>query len=90
MTATLTNVGPHTIHNVTVKTVVLAGESRIWMQRFTFGTLEAGESITVTTQIDVGLFEGLAIKSNNGYVTIKTVITTPDSRRVITVRRDVT
>lgn len=87
---TLTNTRAMPVHEVVVKTTIAAGNVSIWTERTAIGRLGAGESVTTTIHIDIGVRGGLAIKANNGYVTIRTVITTADHRRVITDRRKVT
>jgi hypothetical protein len=90
VTATLTNTGSHPVSDIVIESTVLAGDSRIWRERRSIDALGAGESTTTTTRIDIGLLEGAAIESNNGYVTIKTVIISENGQRVITTRRNVT
>lgn len=74
VTATLANTGGETHRNVRVTTKVYADGDLLWTGNETVGRLDASESHTSTKRVNVGFAGGMKIKSNDGYVTIVTVV----------------
>lgn len=89
VTATLENTDNTTRTGVTVTTEVYADGELLWEGSEDVGTLEPGASNTATRRVDVGYRGALAIKSNDGYVTIRTVVTHDDGRTVFEDRKQV-
>ncbi len=89
VTARLTNSGGETRREVRVTTKMYAGDDLLWSGNETVGTLDAGESHVSTRRVKVGFSGGLAIKSNDGYVTIVTVIDSASGTTRFSERRKV-
>lgn len=87
--ATLENTGNTTRTGVTVTTKVYADGELLWEGTEDAGTLGSGESDTATRRVDVGYTGGLAIESNDGYVTIRTMVSYDGGRTVFEDRKQV-
>jgi hypothetical protein len=74
VTATLRNDGSGDAEDVTVTINIYADDDLLWEDTESIGTLEAGGSYTTTKTVDVGFSGGAAIRNNDGYVTIETII----------------
>lgn len=89
VTATLENTGDTTRENVTVTTEMYAGEDLLWKGTNRVGRLEPGENNTATRRVDVGFDGAVAIQSNDGYVTVRTVVSHDGGRTVFENRKQV-
>lgn len=94
VTSTLTNEQETAARNVTIRTRLYAGndtDSAVrWRRAERVGTLDAGENYTVTREIALSLDTALAIRDANGWVTIRTTVTSDDRTVTVTDRRQVT
>jgi hypothetical protein len=89
VTATLENTGDTARENVTVITEVYAEGDLLWEGTNRIGRLEPGEANTATRRVDVGFDGGVAIQSNDGYVTVRTVVSYDGGRTVFEDRKQV-
>ena len=89
VTATLENTGRETRRNVRVTTKVYADEDLLWTGNESVGTLPTGASHTTTKRVEMGLAGGMKIQSNDGYVTIVTVVRSDDGTTTFSERRKV-
>jgi len=89
MAATVTNDGDSAAEHVRLEITVYAGSDQVWEGTTEVGTLEAGESASTTTEIDVGLGGGAKIRGNDGYATIQTRVVSADDSQVFRDRREV-
>ena len=89
VTAVLANAGDETRRNVRVTTEVYADGDLLWSGNETVGTLAPGEAHTSTKRVNVGLGGGMKIQSNDGYVTIVTVVRSDDGTTRFSERRKV-
>lgn len=89
VTARLANSGSETRRAVRVTTKMYAGDDLLWSGNETVGTLDAGESHVSTKRVQVGFGGGMAIKSNDGYVTIVTIIDSASGTTRFSERRKV-
>ena len=74
VTATLTNTGDADATDVRVTVTLAAGDERLWETEESIGTLEAGGSVTQTERVDLGLGAALAVRANDGRVTVTTLV----------------
>lgn len=74
VTATLANAGDADATDVRVTVTLAAGDERLWETEESIGTLEAGGSVTQTERVDLGLGAALAVRSNDGRVTVTTLV----------------
>lgn len=89
VTVTLENTAPETRRNVRVTTKVYADEDLLWTGNESVGALSAGASHTTTKRVEMGLAGGMKIRSNDGYVTIVTVVRSDDGTTTFSERRTV-
>lgn len=89
VTATLTNTGNETRSDVRVNTKLLADGDELWEGDQTVGDMESGEAFTETRTVDVGYWGGVQIQRNDGYVTIRTTVTSEQGTVTFEERRKV-
>ncbi len=89
VTATLENTGNTTQTDVTVTTKVYSDGELLWEGSEGIGALKPGESDTTTRRIDLGYSGALAIEANDGYVTVRTVVSYDGGRTVFKDREQV-
>lgn len=93
VTATLANEQDRRATGVTVETTIYAGDDTsgdvVWEGSREVGTLEAGESETDTTRIELGWLDAAAVQAAGGEVTIETVVDTDRRSLRFVERRDV-
>ena len=89
VTATLENTGSETRRNVRVTTKVYADDDLLWTGNESVGTLDPSASHTTTKRVEVGMAGGMKIKSNDGYVTIVTVVRSESGTTTFSERRKV-
>lgn len=96
VTVTLVNNHNEAATGITVFTRLFAGQNntdtddRVWEAKEDVGTLEAGESYTMSKRVELSLQEGLTIERNDGWITIlttvqsdETTVTFKDSEQVV-------
>ncbi|WP_435184544.1 hypothetical protein [Halobellus sp. EA9] len=95
VTSTLVNQQDTTASDITVYTRIFAGrgvgsdDDVIWRGQETVGTLGAGESYTTTRQVKLELSEALAVRNNDGWITVQTTVETADQTVTFTDERQV-
>lgn len=89
VTARLHNDGAVDLTNVQVYTTISAGDEIVWVDADRVGTVAAGDSYTTTKRIQVGHGEILTIHSNDGFVTVETVVEADQGSTVVTEDVDV-
>jgi len=89
VTVTLENTGTRTARDVDARTEILVEDDVIWTGNERVGELPAGESYTTTRRVDVGFADALAIRGNDGYVTIRTTVESANATTELTERRKV-
>lgn len=89
VTARLTNDGAEARQDVRVTTKMYADGDLLWSGNETVGTLDSGESHHSTKRVDVGFSGGMAIRSNDGYVTIVTIVESASGTTRFSERRKV-
>ena len=89
VTSTMTNQQATAATDVTVAARISIGEEGgdvIWEGTATVGTLDAGESYTVTRRVQLTYGEGFAIRQEGGWVTVRTTVATNTWTRGSTAR----
>lgn len=93
VTSTMTNQQETAATDVTVSARIFvgreAGGNVVWEGTEAVGTLDAGESYTVTRRVQLTYAEGFAIQQHDGWVTIRTTIVTADRTVTFTEQRQV-
>ncbi|SHG52211.1 hypothetical protein [Halobaculum gomorrense] len=94
VTVRLDNNRNETATGVTMYTRIFAGNStdssdKVWEGKRDVGTLEAGESITATSRVQLSYSEGYQVKQADGWVTILTTVESDDVTITFKQRRDV-
>lgn len=89
VTATLTNNGTVTATDISVTVTLVVDDDSIWQGTESVGTLEPGESVTTIETVDVGIGGAAAIKANDGYVVIETVVDWDGGSRTFRTRQKV-
>jgi hypothetical protein len=89
VTVALTNNRASTATNVTVSTRIFAGNetadgSRVWEGQEAVGTLAAGETVTSTRRVELGFGGALAVRNNDGWVTIETTVSSEEETTTFT------
>lgn len=74
LTSNVTNLGNESLGNVTLAFVFYAGDDRVWQGTTDVGSVAGNATERVETRVDVGMDGGLAIRGNDGYVTIRTTV----------------
>lgn len=78
VTATIVNTGNETAMDVTVDVQVFVRDDRIWEGTERIGTLEPDAERTVEKQVKISYRDGLKILDNDGYVTVRTTVTSAE------------
>ncbi|WP_135829604.1 hypothetical protein [Halorussus halobius] len=78
VTARLSNEGSEPREDVRVTTAIYAEDDLLWRGNETVSRLAGGETYTSTRQVTLGLGEAATIQGNDGYVTIVTLVRSPD------------
>lgn len=86
VTVRLTNRGTETATGVGVKSRIFVEADEIWTGTEDIGTVDAGESVTRTERVELGVFEARKVQRNGGYVTVKTTVTWDGGRQTFTQR----
>ena len=68
---------------------VYADGDLLWSGNETVGTLDSGETHRSTKRVDVGFSGGMAIRANDGYVTIVTTVESEEETTRFSERRKV-
>lgn len=89
VTVRLENRDSDPVENVRVETVVYADGDEMWRGNETVERIGAGETYTATRRVNIDVWDALRIKTNEGYVTIVTVIRSDDSTTRFERRRKV-
>jgi hypothetical protein len=89
VTAHLYNDGTADLTNVEVYTTIYAGDEIVWVDAERVGTVTAGDAYTTTKRVRVGPSEIVQIHSNDGSVTVETVIKFDQGSTVVTEDVDV-
>lgn len=89
VTARLSNDGTTDLTNVEVYTTIYAGDEIVWVDAERVGTVAAGDAYTTTKRVRVGPGEILQIHSNDGSVTVETIIEFDQGSTVVTEHVDV-
>jgi hypothetical protein len=89
VTATLTNVGEEPRSEVVVETRIYAEDDLLWQGNSSAGDISPGESYTTTERVELSYRDGMAIKRNDGYITIQTVVHSEQGREIHQERRKV-
>jgi hypothetical protein len=89
VTARLTNDDSSARQNVSVTTKIYADEDLLWSGNETVGALDSGKSHRSTDRVDVGFSGSMAIRANDGYVTIVTVVESDEGTTRFSERRKV-
>jgi hypothetical protein len=93
VTSTMTNQQGTPARDVTVFARISVGEAEggdvVWEGTETVGTLEAGESYTVTRRVQLSYGEGFAVQQHGGWVTVRTTVRTADQTVTVTEQRQV-
>lgn len=75
MNTTVTNEGNSTAEDTTVHYRIYSGDEQVWRGNRTIGTLAVNETAALETRIEVGMGQGMQIRSNDGDVLIRSNIT---------------
>ena len=86
VTVRLTNGGTETATGVSATSRILVKGDQIWTGTEDIGTVDAGESVTRTKRVKLGVFDAAKVQQNGGYVTIETTVTWDDGSRTFTQR----
>lgn len=89
VTATLENTGEEPRTGVVVETRIYADDDLLWRGNSTAGDLSPGESYTTTERVKLGYSDAMAVKRNDGYITIQTIVHSEEGRKVYEERRKV-
>lgn len=93
VTTTLTNEQSSTASNVTVYTRIYAGNGTdgdvVWEGTESVGAMDAGESGTDTTRVELSLRDGYAIQSADGWITVQTTVQSENETMTTTEQRQV-
>lgn len=93
VTSTMTNQQGTAARDVTVFARISVGEAEggnvVWEGTETVGTLEAGESYTVTRRVQLSYGEGFDVQRHGGWVTVQTTVRTADRTVTVTEQRQV-
>lgn len=93
VTSTLTNQQETTAENVTVYTRIFVGNDTdgdvIWQGKESVGTLDAGESYTATRRVELSYSEAIAVRQNDGWITVQTTVKSNDRTVTFTDQRQV-
>lgn len=92
VTATIVNNQNETATGVKVRSEIYTGDNydnNIWEGTSEVGELPAGESYTDTKTVDLGYQDAYAVDQNDGWILIKTYVTTDDGTFVFKDERDV-
>lgn len=94
VTVTLFNQQNETAENVTVYTRIYAGNStaeddRVWQGKEEIGTMSADSSVTDTKRVSLSYADAYAVRQNDGWVTIVTVVQSDDTTVKFEEQRDV-
>lgn len=73
-TAELANDGDDDASDVTVSVTVSADGTDVWENEEDIGTLEAGDTVTREERVDLGYRDAARVRSNDGYVDVRTVV----------------
>lgn len=95
VTATVVNEQDEAATGVAVYTRIYAGQNSsaeddlLWQGKEEVGSLEAGESSTTTERVELTFQEGMAVRQNDGWVTVVTTVETDERTVTFTEERQV-
>jgi len=94
VTTTLTNQQDSTAEEITVYSRIFAGQEvdpdeEVWRGEEPVGTLDADESYTATRRVELSFSEAMAVRNEDGWITIQTTIQTADRTVTFTQQRQV-
>lgn len=94
VTASLTNQRSTAASDVTVYTRIFLGNgtdgSVIWQGTRSVGRIDANESVTVTTTVELTVADGMRVRNTGGYITAQSSVVSDAETMTITKQRDVT
>ena len=91
MTATIENTQDEPATGVTASTTIYAGknttaeDAQIWADTREIGRIDADGSETVTERVTLSLTEAVAVRDNDGWITIETTVESDEE--TVTMRR---
>jgi hypothetical protein len=88
MTTNVTNI-QNVSTNVSYEMTISVDEDPFWNTTETVGVLGPNESATTDHRVEVGTGTGLAIRGNDGYVTIETTVYGDNNTETLTERSKV-
>lgn len=89
VTASLTNTGTVARSDVVVETRIYAADDLLWRGNASAGRLPVGATYETTERVELGVRDAAAIKRNDGYITIQTVVHSAEGRKVYQERQQV-
>ncbi|MFB6300540.1 MAG: hypothetical protein ABEH65_09795 [Halobacteriales archaeon] len=93
VTTSLTNERTHTVEDVVVYSRVFVGNDTdgdvVWSTKQRVGSLDPGETVTMTERIELSYSAGYAVMEADGWITIQTTIQTADTTITFTERHNV-
>jgi len=89
VTAKVTNTGTKPATGVTAVSRVLAGDRTVWEGTSDLGKVRPGQTKRRTKRVTIGLSDGVRIKNNGGYVTVRTTVSWDGGRRTFESREKV-
>lgn len=78
VTGTIVNTDDETATDVSVEVQAFVENDRIWQGTERIGTLEPGEDRTVEKRVTISYRDGIKILNNDGYVTVRTTVTSSE------------
>ncbi|WP_224332817.1 hypothetical protein [Haloprofundus halobius] len=89
VTAHVKNTGNESVNDVDVTVRLFADDDEVWDGSVEVGSVDAAETQEQTIRVELGYTDAYKIKQNDGYVTVRTTVTTADGTFEFEERRKV-
>ncbi|KTG10880.1 hypothetical protein AUR64_06770 [Haloprofundus marisrubri] len=76
VTAEVRNTGNESIDDIDVEVHIFADDDEVWDGNVEVGSVDAAASQQETIRVELGYMDAYKIKQNDGYITVKTTVTT--------------
>ncbi|WP_224447810.1 hypothetical protein [Haloprofundus salilacus] len=89
VTAQVKNTGNESVDDIDVTVRIFADDDEVWNGNVEVGAVDAGEVQEQTIRVELGYMDAYKIKQNDGYITVRTTVTTAEGSFEFTERRKV-
>ncbi|QCJ47301.1 MULTISPECIES: hypothetical protein [Haloprofundus] len=89
VTAQVKNTGNESVDEIDVTVRIFADDDEVWDGSVEVGSVDAAETQEQTIRVELGYLDAMKIKQNDGYITVRTTVTTDEGTFEFEERRKV-